>query len=250
VIRAVLVDDEPLARRRLRTLLADESDVDVVAECADGSDAVEAIARERPDVVFLDIQMSTLDGLDVARALRSPSPAVVFVTAFDDYAVSAFELSAIDYLLKPFDEERFSLTLARVRSHVESVRTRDAHARLLQFVHELEQTPQVGPVPRPSHEVLRVADIEIDVDAREVRRRGVVIPLRLKLVELLIALARHSGEIVSRRSLLAAVWGYQDDVASRTIDTHMVELRRRLGHAQHEPGYIQTVVKAGYRILL
>ena len=248
-IRTMIVDDEPLARRRLRTLLALHPDVELVAECDDGPEAVEVINRERPDVVFLDVQMTTLDGLDVVRALGvSPPPAIVFVTAFDQYAVDAFDVHALDYLLKPFDEERFSATLKRVREHVATARTRDAHERLLAFMHELEESSRPPSPHRSRHVVLRIADIEVDVTAREVRRAGTLVPLRRKEFDLLLALVRRPGELVSRRELLQEVWGYKDDVVSRTIDTHLVELRRKLGHSPGEPGYVHTVARTGYRI--
>jgi DNA-binding response OmpR family regulator len=249
VIRAVVVDDEPPARRRLGVLIGAHADVELVAECADGGEAVEVIRRERPDLVFLDVQMSTLDGLDVARALKPPSPAIIFVTAYDDYAVGAFEVSAVDYLLKPFDEERFAIALGRARAHLADARVREAHTQLVAFIHDLEERTQGVVAPRRRREIVRVADIEIDVNAREVKRGGTPVILRPKLVDLLIALARQPGEVVSRQALLQAVWGYKEDVVSRTLDTHLVELRRRLGHSRDEPGFIETVLKTGYRIL-
>jgi len=115
-IRVLIVDDEPLARERLRELLADEPDMAVVGECRDGREAVAAIGRERPDLVLLDVQMPEPDGFGVLRATASePPPAVIFVTAHQDFAVRAFEANALDYLLKPFDRERFQQSLARVR---------------------------------------------------------------------------------------------------------------------------------------
>lgn len=121
LIRCVVVDDEPLARKLLRSMLGEHSDVDVVAECESGDEAVAVLERERPDVVFLDIQMPKLSGLDVVAHLGPESRTeVVFVTAFDRYAVDAFDLNAVDYLLKPFDEERLAETLDRVRRRLGS----------------------------------------------------------------------------------------------------------------------------------
>ena len=114
--RTVVVDDEPLARQTLRLLLAPERDFAIVAECGHGADAIEAIRRERPDVLFLDVQMPEVDGFEVLRRLESdPAPAVIFVTAFDRYALQAFEQHALDYLLKPFSDERFAVVLERTR---------------------------------------------------------------------------------------------------------------------------------------
>ncbi len=119
-IRALIVDDEPLARERLRTLLRKESDFEITGECGDGAKAVAAIEKSRPDVVFLDVQMPEADGFAVVEAVGTQHmPAVVFVTAYDKYALKAFDVRALDYLLKPFDRERFAATLARVRARLQ-----------------------------------------------------------------------------------------------------------------------------------
>ena len=125
MIRALVADDEWAARAKLQMWLAEQGDIDVVAQCVDGFDAAAAIEREKPDVAFLDIQMSGLTGLEVAAQLENSSaPLVVFVTAFNQHAVQAFELSAVDYLLKPYDKDRLLRTLARIRT-----RTLDRAAR-------------------------------------------------------------------------------------------------------------------------
>jgi two-component system LytT family response regulator len=120
-IRVFVVDDEPLARRKLAALIAEVPWVVPVGEAADGAAAVEAIARLRPEVVFLDIRMPELSGLQVVDKLAAlePVPAVVFTTAYDQYAVAAFELDAVDYLLKPFGRRRFMMALERARQIVE-----------------------------------------------------------------------------------------------------------------------------------
>jgi two-component system LytT family response regulator len=113
--RAIIVDDEALARERVRTLLADAPGVTVVGECSGGREAVEQILAERPDLVFLDVQMPDLNGFEVLEAVASEwLPAVIFVTAYDAYAIKAFDVHAIDYLLKPIEPERFQQALARV----------------------------------------------------------------------------------------------------------------------------------------
>jgi two-component system LytT family response regulator len=115
-IKALIVDDEALARERVRTLLAAAPGVTVLAECAGGREAVEAIVELQPDLVFLDVQMPDLDGFQVLEAIGDDQlPAIVFVTAYDEYALRAFDVHAVDYLLKPIDPERFARTLAHVR---------------------------------------------------------------------------------------------------------------------------------------
>jgi two-component system, LytTR family, response regulator len=119
MIRALIVDDEPLARERVRTLLSAHADVHVAGEAADGPEALQAYADTAADVVFLDIQMPGVSGLEVAEAWRNdpdrPMPVIVFVTAFDQFAVEAFRLHALDYLTKPIDADRFAEALVRVR---------------------------------------------------------------------------------------------------------------------------------------
>jgi len=113
-VRVLIVDDEPIARRRLEALLAGEPSVEIVGESEDGESALQAIRRLRPDLVFLDVQMPGLDGFDVIELLgRDECPAVIFVTAYDQYAMRAFEVHAADYLLKPFDRARLRTALAR-----------------------------------------------------------------------------------------------------------------------------------------
>jgi len=113
-LRAVIVDDEVPARAILREYLADSGGVDVVAECANGFEAVKTIGEMTPDLVFLDVQMPKLDGFEVLELIE-PGPAVVFVTAYDEYALRAFDVHAVDYLLKPFSRERLAEALARVK---------------------------------------------------------------------------------------------------------------------------------------
>lgn len=119
MIRTLVIDDEQPARERLRQLLVAHADVEVVGEAADGIEAAEKIAELTPDLVLLDIQMPGASGLDVAASLGQPRPAIIFCTAFDQYAVDAFELSATDYLLKPVNRARLASALDRVRTVVQ-----------------------------------------------------------------------------------------------------------------------------------
>ena len=119
-IRTLIVDDEILARRRIRNLMRGRVDFSVVGECANGHEALSAIRRHAPDLVFLDVQMPDLDGFGVLEGLTADQlPVIIFVTAYDQYAVRAFEFHALDYLLKPFDDERFEKTLGWARAQIE-----------------------------------------------------------------------------------------------------------------------------------
>jgi two-component system LytT family response regulator len=145
VIRALLVDDEALVRRGIRAFLASEPDLVVIGECGNGLEAVDAIRAERPNLVFLDVQMPELDGLGVIDALDEEErpPALVFVTAYDAYALRAFEVHAVDYLLKPFDERRFRTALGRARQRLASTGTGPppADPRLESLLRELRPAP-------------------------------------------------------------------------------------------------------------
>jgi two-component system, LytTR family, response regulator len=119
LLRVLVVDDEPLARKNIALLLRRDPAIATVAECGSGLEAVEEIRRSRPDLVFLDVQMPECDGFDVLEQLGSETPrAIVFVTAYDQYALKGFEAGALDYLLKPFDNKRFDLALSRAKERV------------------------------------------------------------------------------------------------------------------------------------
>jgi two-component system, LytTR family, response regulator len=138
-IRTVIVDDEPLARTRIRSLLEREPDIVIVGECADGRQAVNDLRQLEPDLVFLDVQMPALDGFGVLEALDNERlPAVIFVTAHDRYALRAFEVHALDYLLKPFDRERFQKALERVRNQLERAETAASRQRLLALLEDVQ----------------------------------------------------------------------------------------------------------------
>ena len=117
-IRALIVDDEPLARKRIYDLLRQDKEIEVVGECGSGSAAMELLERDKPDLLFLDIQMPEVDGFDLLDALEGSIPAVIFVTAYDKYALRAFDAQAVDYLLKPFNESRFQQALSRAKEKI------------------------------------------------------------------------------------------------------------------------------------
>ena len=123
-VRTLIVDDEQLARERMRQLLESEADIQVIGECADGNEAVATIQKEKPDLIFLDIQMPELDGFGVLEAIQDQkAPVIVFVTAHDKFALRAFEVHAVDYLLKPFDRERFKKALGHALDRVKQRET-------------------------------------------------------------------------------------------------------------------------------
>lgn len=149
-IRALIVDDEPIARRGIRLSLRGERDVEIIGECGDGRAALAAIREQRPDLVFLDVQMPLLDGFGVVAALDTENlPAIVFITAYDEHAIRAFEAGALDYLLKPFDRERFQKTLARARRQILSPDRDDLSRRLDALLDSLKPATREDEQPRP-----------------------------------------------------------------------------------------------------
>jgi two-component system LytT family response regulator len=143
-IRALVADDQPMARERLIALLADERDIEVVATAASGSEVVDLVRRLSPDLVFLDMQMPELDGIAVIEAIGPDRmPPTIFVTAYDQYAIQAFDVHAIDYLLKPFGRVRFQKALAKARVHLERDRAGALADRLMALVDEL-RAPQLS----------------------------------------------------------------------------------------------------------
>jgi two-component system, LytTR family, response regulator len=144
-IRTAIVDDELLSRRGIALRLHEAPEFEVVAECSNGREAVGTLQRERPDLVFLDIQMPGLSGFDVLAHLpRDLLPLVVFVTAYDQYAVQAFEARAIDYLLKPIDDRRFDATLERVRQSALERSAAEQRDRLMEIVAEITGSGEIG----------------------------------------------------------------------------------------------------------
>jgi two-component system LytT family response regulator len=143
MIRALIIDDEPLPRERIRTLLGEHRDVEVIGECRDGQVAVDTILAARPDLVFLDIQMPELDGFEVIKAISHEYlPAIIFVTAFDQYAIRAFDVNAIDYLLKPINAARFETAVQRAIERLAQSNPREPDPQLLNFIEQLRAGPK------------------------------------------------------------------------------------------------------------
>lgn len=138
-LRAIVVDDEMLARQIIREMLEHDDEVEIVAECVNGREAIEAIQTHHPDLLFLDIQMPEVAGFEVLETLKSErSPIVIFVTAYDQYAVRAFDYHALDYLLKPFDRERFELSVSRAKAQLRRDRNGELDKRIVALLEALK----------------------------------------------------------------------------------------------------------------
>src|ERR1044071_428945 len=141
-IRVLIVDDEPLARERIRDMLEADNRVEIIGECSNGEQAIEVIQQLAPDLVFLDVEMPGKDGFAVLEALDPDRlPVVIFVTAYDQYAVRAFEFNALDYLLKPFDQERFNKALGRAVANIQADKSDNVSERILKTLEEMKARP-------------------------------------------------------------------------------------------------------------
>jgi len=164
-IRTLIVDDEPLAREWVRNGLQEEPDVEIIGECGDGFEAVQAITEKKPQLVLLDVQMPGLDGFGVLASLEGPDlPAVIFVTAFDRYALKAFEAHAVDYLMKPFSSERLHAAVERARAEVDRSSSRELKAALHALLEDIQRErafPEWLLIKREDRSVfLKVSDID------------------------------------------------------------------------------------------
>ena len=157
-IRTIIVDDEPLGRSRIATLLEDEDDIQIVAQCGDGMDALHVIREANPDLLFLDIQIPELTGFELLNSLdRLKPPVVIFVTAHDEFALQAFDVHALDYLLKPFDDERFQQALDRARAHLRKKDAASLRRRLRDFLSERQELhPDELVALRPARSLSRI----------------------------------------------------------------------------------------------
>lgn len=141
-IKALIADDEALARKFIRGILKQDHEVELVGECSNGKDAVAMIRRHKPDVVFLDIQMPEMDGFKVLETLRLEHlPEIVFTTAYESYAIRAFELHALDYLLKPFDQVRFKAALKHVKERIHSQQLEDSRLQIGTLLESIKAQP-------------------------------------------------------------------------------------------------------------
>jgi DNA-binding response OmpR family regulator len=258
VMRVLIVDDEPLARQRLRHLLAEIPGTEVVGECGDGTDAVKAIGDLAPDVILLDVQMREMGGFALVDALGAGHvPPVVFVTAHDQFALRAFDVSAVDYLLKPVQTPQLARALQRA---AERRRATDPalHGNLRALLETLRsmlgETAAAPTAATPASEsspvqpgIVTFSDVVVDLRAHTVHRNGVAIALSPRGYALLATLVTRPDEVITRSQLLREIWGYSSDVMSRTVDMHIMELRRKLEVDPTNPRHFCTVRKTGYR---
>ena len=221
MMRILVAEDDPDLALGLKNNLEIEGYEVRVAR--DGDEALASALQWRPDLLILDLVMPKLDGMRVLRALRERDTqiAVLVLTARGEEAdkVRGLKLGADDYVTKPFGLLEL---LARVESLLRRARTAD--------------------------DLMRFGDIEVDSVARRVRKAGVEVALRPKEYDLLLELLRHPGEVRSRLDLMQTVWGYSSAVITRTVDTHMFELRRKLEADAARPRHIMTVRGIGYRL--
>ena len=219
----VIEDNRDLAFGLRNNLEIEGYEVDVAH---DGTDGLDRCAARRPDLILLDLMLPGTDGFRVLRALRQrgESVPVLILTARDAEAdkVRGLKLGADDYVTKPFG--------------------------VLELLARVEALLRRGRPAARERAVLRFGDVELDPATRSVRRAGELIALAPKEFELLVALWDGQGAIVSRLELMRQVWGYQTDILSRTVDTHIAELRRKLEDDPAHPRHILTVRKAGYRL--
>ena len=210
VLRTIIADDERLAREKLRIFLSSEPDIEIMAECQDGEQTIAAIRNYNADLVLLDIQMPRLDGFQALEQLRPEEmPVIIFTTAYDQYALRAFEAHALDYLLKPFDQERFHRALQRARELVGSTQERELTQRLLSL---LSQVRSGAPSATPAQ------------DRLVIRAKGRIVFLNLDEIDWIQASANYVRLNVGKESHL--VRETIGRIAERLNPNHFVRIHR------------------------
>lgn len=209
-LRTLIIDDEALARERLRGMLAVFPNVNIIGESDSGSTAVKSIVDERPDLVFLDVQMPGMDGFGVLRCVRSSHrPLIVFVTAYDEYAIRAFEVHAVDYLLKPVTKPRLAEAMRRVEERTTAAHTAETQRRMDSLLEQVESTPG-RPVTIPVRTAAgvqlvnagAVLWIEADADHVRIHEAGKTHSVREKLAEMEERLRPHHFARVHRSAIV------------------------------------------------
>jgi DNA-binding response OmpR family regulator len=222
--RVLVIEDDPAIGRLLRRNLTDRGDV--VTVVTDGATGLATALQEQPEVVLLDLGLPDLSGLEVLTMLRSVSEVpVIVITAQDDdrTVVKALDSGADDYLVKPFGGDQLAARIRAVLRRAVAAGNADA--------------------------LVRVGDLEIDLGTRRVALAGDQVELSRKEFDLLWLLASRAGEVVTKRDMLAGVWGQPFGGADRTVDVHLSWLRRKLGETAAQPRYLQTVRGVGVRLV-
>jgi two-component system, LytTR family, response regulator len=249
-IRALIVDDEPLARRAVRRFLAKKTDVEVVAECGDGESAVRTIDSLRPDLVFLDVQMPEMDGFQVLGSIgANEMPITIFVTAYDRFALRAFDANAIDYLLKPVSQERFERALLRARQRMAQHRNHEEMRRLLSSLQKLsaaQEYPKRLAIPKNGRIVFvdtknidwieaEGSYVRLHVGNREHELRGTLSEMEGKLCPTDFLRIHRSTIVNIQRIKEIQAWfhGYHrvllEDGTELRMSRYQDEIARRLG---------------------
>jgi two-component system LytT family response regulator len=233
--RVLIVDDEPVARKRIRRLLASEADVTIVGECADGASALKMIAKDKPDIAFLDVQMPELDGFEVVQSIPPAElPGVVFVTAFDRYALRAFDVHAIDYLLKPFTRERFRMALARARERSGGRGRADDVAALLEHVRATRR--------HPARVAVRSGDRFVVIDWRDVDW--------IEAADNYVKLHVGARELLLRDTLASIEKQLDSERFARIQRSAIVQLDRIAEFRPTSHGDVELVLRGGRSLML
>jgi len=209
-IKTIIIDDEPLGRRIIREYLEDHTDVEIITECRDAHEALEAIEKYNPDLIFLDINMPEIDGFELLRMLNK-MPFVIFSTAYDQYAINAFEVNAVDYLLKPYDHDRFDTALNRVRQQIihKERGEKDNIEKLLQTISQKKEYLNRLMV-KDSGKIIIVKTSEI---------------IRAEAVEDYVNLFTPSGEYLIHQSLSYMEKRLDPEYFIRVHRSHIINLR-------------------------
>jgi two-component system LytT family response regulator len=247
-IRVLIVDDEPLAREGLKKLCERDPDIEVVGECADGRAAVVAIEQTEPDLLLLDIQMPSMDGFEVLRAVGPDRmPRVVFVTAYDQFAVRAFEVHALDYLLKPFSDKRFFDAMARAKQAMHQAGQNDLSARLLGLLEAVRFKEQSAGEPRYARMDARTAPRSF-APRVAVKERGRVVLVRTDEIDWIEA-ADYCAKLHVREKVYV-IRESMKSLAARLDPTHFFAVSRSAIVNLDQVREIQSFARGSHIVIL
>jgi two-component system LytT family response regulator len=229
--KVLIVDDERLSRRRIRRLLALEPECEVMGECANGAEAVATLKTSSPDILFLDIQMPELDGFEVIHALTEMKPLIIFTSAYEDYAVRAFEVHAFDYLLKPFDGRRFLESLQRAKARIVQDRAGTSDTRLYALVESLSR-----------------AQAQVSPDRIAVRNNGRVVFVKLEEIDWIEASDNYACLHCGRETHV--VRETMSELESRLNPAHFLRVHRSAIVNLDRIKELQPWFRGDYRVIL